>query len=350
MRIKRRLPVLFGFLLFVAAVALVVFLRKHAPPEPARLLPGADGFVYLDLKWMRYTDIAGKIPQVHHDPEYEQFIQATGFEFERDLKEAAVAIHYPSPANGPETRFSYVFSAKLDGDRFRTYLKQLAASTEEYRSVTIYNIPLEGRTLRVAILGVDTVAISNHNDPVVIRGIIERSRKLASPFGGPALLRQFYKHVPLSNPLTGMTLAWAIFRVPARDATGGGPMNHALFPLAGQAGTSVVGSISASPFPSVQQMDFLAVRNIHFRAEAFTPDEQAAQQLTEQADAYLGLFRSAEISVGAKASDPDIQKSIESLKIEQKKDRAVLTATVPVELIRKLVAQAPGEIGPQPRQ
>jgi hypothetical protein len=345
MRIKRRLPVLFGFLLFVAAVALVVFLRKHAPPEPARLLPGADAFVYLNLKWMRYTDITGKIPQVHHDPEYEQFIQATGFEFERDLKEAAVAIHYASPATGPETRFSYVFSAKIDGDRFRAYLKQIAASTEEYRSVTIYNIPLEGRTLRVAILGVDTVAVSNHNDQVVIRGIIDRSRKLASPFGGPALLRQFYKHVPLSNPLTGMTLAWAIFRVPGPDATGG--MNQALYPLSSQPGTSIVGSISASPFPSVQQVDFLAVRNIHLRAEAFTPDEQAAQQLTEQADNYLGLFRSAEISVGAKSTDPDIQKSIESLKVEQKKDRAVLTATVPVELIRKLVAQAPAEIGPQ---
>lgn len=348
MRIKRRLPVLFGFLLFVVAVALVVFLRKHAPPEPARLLPGADGFVYVDLKWMRYTDIAGKIPQVHHDPEYEQFIQATGFEFERDLKEAAVAIHYASPATGPETRFSYVFSAKIEGDRFRAYLKQIAASSEEYRSVTIYNIPLEGRTLRVAILGVDTVAVSNHNDPVVIRGIIDRSRKLASPFGGPALLRQFYKHVPLSNPLTGMTLGWAIFRVPGPDATGA--MNQALYPLSSQPGTSIVGSISASPFPSVQQMDFLAVRNIHLRAEAFTPDEQAAQQLTEQADNYLGLFRSAEISVGAKTRDPDIQKSIESLKVEQKKDRAVLTATVPVELIRKLVAQAPAEIGPQPQR
>src|SRR5215470_4822262 len=307
MRIKRRFPVLFGFLLFVAAVAFAVFLRKHAPPEPARLLPAADGFVYLNLKWMRYTDIAGKAQQVHHDPEYEQFIQATDFRFERDLKEAAVAIHYASPANGPETRFSYVFSAKIDGDRFRAYLKQLAASTEEYRSVTIYNIPLEGRTLRVAILGVDTVAVSNHNDPVVIRGIIDRSRKLASPFGGPALLRQFYKQVPLSNPLTGMTLAWAIFRVPPPDATGAGPMNPALYPLGSQPGTSIVGSISAAPFPSVQPMDFLAVRNIHFRAEAFTHDEQAAHQLTEQADNYLGVFRTAEISVGAKGFDPDIR-------------------------------------------
>src|SRR6266567_6331987 len=161
MRIKRRLPVLFGFLLFLAALAAVVFLRKHAPPEPARLLPGADGFVYADLRWMRLANVTGTLPSVKHDSDYAQFIQGTGFEFERDLKEAAVAIHKASPASGPETRFSYVFVATIDGDRFRAYLKGVAASTEEYRSVAIYNIPLDGRTLRVAILGVDTVAVSN---------------------------------------------------------------------------------------------------------------------------------------------------------------------------------------------
>ncbi len=153
MRIKRRLPVIVGFLSVVAALTLIVQLRKHAPPEPARLLPGADGFIYADLKWMRLADVAGTLPSVRHDPDYEQFIQATGFEFERDLQEAAVAIHYASPASGPETRFSYVFVAKIDGDRFRAYLKGLAVATDEYHSVTIYNIPLDGRTLRVSWRG-----------------------------------------------------------------------------------------------------------------------------------------------------------------------------------------------------
>src|SRR6266699_2917960 len=207
MRFRRKLPVLFGFLIFVATVAAVVFLRKHAPPEPARLLPTADGFVYLDLKWMRYTDVAKKLPAVAHDPDYEQFIQATGFQFERDLQEAALAIHYASPQTGGETRFSEIFVAKIDGDKLRAYLKSLASSIDNHNSVDIYNVPLENRTLRVAILGVDTVAASNHNDPSVIRGIIDRSRKLASPFGGPALLRQFYKHVPLTS------LAWAVLKV-----------------------------------------------------------------------------------------------------------------------------------------
>jgi len=45
-----------------------------------------------------------------------------------------------------------------------------------------------------------------------------------------------------------------------------------------------------------------------------------------------------------------MKKTIESFKIEQKNERAVLTATVPAELIRKLVAAAPAEIGPKARQ
>ena len=322
MRIRRRLPVLFGFLLFVAAVAAVVELRKHAPPEAARLLPGADAFVYIDLKWMRRAEIGSHLPDVPYDPEYDQFIQATGFQFERDLQEGAVAVHYASRQTGGETRFSEVFVAKIDGDKVRAYLKTLASSVDAYNSIDIYNIPLQNRTVRVAILGVDTVAASNHNDPGVIRGMIDRSRKLASPFGGPALLRQFYKHVPIAS------LAWGIFRLNSASA------QAASVPLPFSSPASVVASVR-----------YLGA--VHFRAEAFTGSEQDAQQLASQADTFLAIFRSAEVSVAGRTPDPDIRKALDSLKVEQKKDRAVLTAIVPVELIRKMVAEAPREVGPQ---
>ena len=322
MRIKRALPVLFGFLIFVAAVALIVQLRKHAPPEPARLLPGADAFLYIDLKWMRRADIATHIPEVPHDPEYEQFIRATGFQFERDLQEAALAIHYAGPLTGGETRYSEIFIAKLDGDRLRDYLRVLTRSIDSYRSVDIYNIPLQGRTLRVAILGVDTVAASNHPDAGVIRGIIDRSRKLASPFGGPALLRQFYKRVPIAS------LAWGIFRVNPLDA-----QSPADVPLPFSSPATVVASVRY-------------LRAVHFRAEAFTSDEQTAQQLTTQVNTFLSIFQSAEIAAAGQTPDPDVKKALDSLKVEQKSDRTVLTAVLPTELLRKIVAEAPKQVGP----
>jgi len=320
MRLRRRFPVLFGLLLLIAAVTIAVQLRKHAPPEPARLLPSADAFLYMNLKWMRVAEMANKLPPVPHDPDYEQFVQATGFQFERDLKQVAFAMHYPSPETGGERRFSEIFIAHFDGDKLRAYLKTLAKSTENYRAVDIFNIPVQDRTLRVAILGVDTVAASNHNDAGVIRGIIDRSRKLASPFGGPALLRQFYKYVP-QLPLP--SLGWAIFKVD--------PAN--------------LPPTIATPLTVVASVRCLGA--VHFRAEAFTKDEQTAEQLASQASSFLTVFRSADVSVAGHTTDSDFKRAMDSIKIEHNKQRAVLTATLPSDLIRKIVSEAPAELSPK---
>ena len=319
MRFRRRLPILLAVLLVAAAVALLVVLRKHAPPEPARLLPSADGFVYVNLRWIRRANIGGQLPVVSHDPEYQQFIEATGFQFERDLEEAAFAIHYstePSGKKPTQPRFSEVFIAKIQGDRLRAYLQKISSSVENYRSVDIYSIPLEGRTLRVAILGVDTVAASNHNDPLVIHGMIDRSRKMASPFGGPALLRQSYKRVPLAS------LAWIIFKVDP-SASYSGPLDFILPPSA-----VVVGSVRY-------------LGKVHFKAEAFTASEDDAKRLTEQLTAFLKIFQSMDITVPAQGSDPDIKQLFDNLKVEQHKDRAVLTTIVPPGFIRKILAEPP---------
>ncbi|HEV2698884.1 MAG TPA: hypothetical protein VGU90_12880 [Terriglobales bacterium] len=315
-------------MLFVAAVSIIVQLRKHAPPEAARLLPGADGFLYINLQWIRRAQLGTHVAPVQHDPEYDQFIQATGFDFERDLAQAAFAIHYASPATRGETRYSEILIAHLDGDKLRAYLKKIATSIESYRSVDIYSIPLERRTLRVAILGVavctphlcEMLAASNHNDPAVIRGMVDRSRKLASPFGGPALLRQFYKYVP-QLPLP--SLGWAVFKVNSNFSS----------------------VASTRPATLVASVRYLGA--VHFRAEAFTPDEQSAEQLASQANNFLTIFQSAEIAVGVHSTDPDFKRAIDSIKIDHKKERATITAILPSALIEKLVSEAPGGLSPK---
>jgi len=328
MRIRRSLPIVLVVLLVAAALALVVVLRKHAPPEPARLLPTADGFFYVDLKWTRRANLAGELPPVSHDPDYEQFIQATGFQFERDLEEAAVAVHYP-PEGGwlttdpsPEPRYSEVFVGKIEGERLRAYLRKLSTAVDSYRSVDIFSIPHEGRTVRVAILGVDTVAVSNHPDPQVIQGIVERSRKLASPFGGPAFLRQYYHHIPIAS------LAWGIFKV----------------------GPSASSNVSPSPSkdwavlfskPAVVVASVRYLRALHFRAAAFTDSTAEAQRIATQVEAFLNLFHAAEGAEGASGPDADVKAVFDSLKVEQQGDRAVLTAIVPLGFIRKAVAEGP---------
>jgi hypothetical protein len=328
MRIRRRLPILFGVVLVAAAISLAVVLRKHAPPEPARLLPGADGYFYVNLKWIRRANIAGQMPEVPHEAEYEQFIQATGFQFERDLDQAAFAIHYPpkrkvQPSTPEPARFSEVFVGKIEGERLREYLKKISGSVESYRSVDIYSIPLEGRTLRVAVLGFDTVAASNHDDPMVIHGIVDRSRKLASPFGGPALLRRYYKYVPFTS------LAWAVFHVDPVDT------------LTTQSALSFLFTKPATVVASARYLG-----RVHFRAEAFTGSKDDAQRLTEQLGTFLQLFHTAEGTVAMPGSDPDVKAFFDGLKVQQHDDRTVLTAAIPPGFLRKAVAPSPAEMLP----
>lgn len=320
MRIRRRLPIFLVLLLVIAAVAVAVVLRKHAPPEAARLLPGADGFVYVNLGWMRRANLTGELPPVPHDPDYEQFIQATGVQFERDLDEVALAIHYSGGSDrktgNSQPRYSEVFVGKFDGERLRAYLRQISSSVENYQTRDIYNVPLEGRTLRVSILGVDTVAASNLDDSQVIRGIVQRSRKLASPFGGPALLRQHYKDVPLAS------FGWAIFKIqPAAGFSASGPVGWSF--------------LFAKPATVVASMRYLGA--VHFKAQAFTGSDEEASQVATRIETYLNLFRTAESTVPAPGTDADIKAFFDSLKIQAQKNRAVLTAAVPVGLIHKVL-------------
>src|SRR5271155_1648918 len=327
MRIRRRLPIPLAVLLIVAAVALIVTLRKHAAPEAARLLPGADGFFYINLRWMRTFNATGQLPPVSRDPEYQKFVEETGFQFERDLDQAAFAIHYPqswgdgTAGSAPEPRFSEVFVGKIDAGRLTAYLKKISSSVEDYRGFDIYSIPLEGRTVRVVILSYDSVAVSNHPDPDVIRGMLDHSRKLASPFGGPWLLRKFYRQVPLAS------LSFAILRVrPEMSSFGGLGGWSFLFPK-----------------PAVALISARYLRALHLRAEAFTDSNDDARAITEKTSAFLNLFHAAEGSIAAHGTDQDVKAFFDSLKVEQAGDRAILTATVPSGFLKRVLSEAPPE-------
>jgi hypothetical protein len=331
MRIRRTFPFVLAVLAIAGAVILAVQLRKHAPPEPARLLPGGDAYFYLDLGPIRKANTSKELPAVSHDAEYERFIHETGFEFERDLDEAAFAVHYPAkwPGGGtggsaPEPRFSEVLVGKFQGERLTGYLRQIAQSIENYQSVDIFTIRLEGRTLRVAVLSADSVAASNHDDPAVIRGMIDRSRRLASPFGGPALLRQYYKHVQFAS------LAWAVARIDpsARNLGGWGE-------LFGVPATVVASGTYLSPLHLNLRADA-----IHLRAEAFTENPEDARSIIDKVNVFVALTHTAETSLGTHGTDPDVKSFFESLQVKQDGNRAVLNAAVPFGFLRKMLAES----------
>jgi hypothetical protein len=326
---RRKLWIALAVLLVAAAIAAVVYLRSRAAPEAARLLPESDAVLFVNLRRMRLAHVFGEAPPISHDTEYEQFVKETGFQFERDLDQAAFAIHASAgPATGDQgfferARYSEILIGKFDAQRASAYLRKLSNATEDYRDAVIYAIPHEGRTVRVAILGLDTVAVSNMPDAAAIHQMIEKYRAAAWPASGPSLVREHYRQVPLAS------VAWALARVPAQQAPpslilpGGMEM-----PVRWLAGSTVVASAR-----------YLGA--LHLRIEALMQSENDARQLLETVKTFFALVKSVESSMTQGGTDADVKAFFDSLKVEEHGTRVALTATVPQGFIRKALTPAP---------
>ncbi|HEY5255718.1 MAG TPA: hypothetical protein VIJ53_13770 [Acidobacteriaceae bacterium] len=307
-------------LALLAALATAVYLRKQAPPEVARLLPEADGIVYLNLKPLRTLTRFDQHP-VAHDPDYQAFIDATGIVFERDLDEAAFAIHRMADPNGPNGAVAYseVFQGRFDGQRLTRYLEAQSSATENYAGHEIYSIEHEGRTDRAVVLGYDLVAVSNAPTVEQIHSIIDRYHSAASPFTGDTLLSKYYSKVPL------LSEAWGIGEI--EPSSGAGIQLHVFgLPLSLPAGATFIGSIRY-------------LGSVHMRLEEIAPSANVAKESVEMVNLALGLIRSTQVTIGAQdANTADWVAFVRSMKVEQKGDRAIFQAIVPTRLVRSLLS------------
>ncbi|MFZ0296683.1 MAG: hypothetical protein WAL52_23925, partial [Candidatus Sulfotelmatobacter sp.] len=219
------------------------------------------------------------------------------------------------------------------GERLTAYLRTIAQAVENYQSIEIYTLRVEGRSVRVAVLNADLVAASNHDDPAVIRGMVDRSKRLASPFGGPALLRQFYKHVQLAS------LAWAVARID--PAALGGSSWSSLF-------TAPATLVVSGSYLSALHLN-LKADSVHVRAEAFTRNPEDARAMIDKVNVFLALTHTGETAVGMHGTDPDVKALFDSISAKQADDRAVVNASVPFGFLRKMLAE-PGPEAPQASQ
>lgn len=329
--LKRRRKILIALIvaLVAAAIGFAIWLRKKAPPDAVRLLPEVeDGILYLNLKPLRTAGVLKKSDSPR-EPEYEQFVRETGFEFERDLDQAAFAVHGPGSAGG-ETRYSEIFVGRFDGARLEAYFKKLAKEVENYRETTVYSVAHEGRTVRIAMLGVDQVAVSNLGNAGVIHEIIDHYHSSAVPRGGPALVREHYHDVQLGS------LAWFIGNVGKADVFQQPPKGLDIPMVAGLfGGSTVVASVRYTG-------------SVHLKLEAFTPGENDAKNISSNLQMLVSVFTGAQSETHP--SDADVKAFFESIKVEQKKDRVVLTAMLPEGFIKKILTEPPTEpmAAPQP--
>lgn len=322
---RRRTGITLAVVLAVVVALLVtVDLRKHAPPEVARLLPEADAIVYFNLTPLRALTRLDQHPIVH-GPDYQAFVQATGFEAERDLDQAAFAMHRmddPTGPNGP-VAYSEVFSGHFDGPRLNAWLMARAAAPERYAGHDIYSIPRDGRTVRVVLLGYDMVAVSNAPTPEQIHSIIDRYHSAASPFSGDTLLSSHYRDVPL------LSEAWGIGKIG--------------LPFASGRQFEVLGFRVPVPADSTFIASVRYLGSLHFRLEEIASTNRVAKLSVGVANLALGLMRSAEVTAGPNSAAANEWNSLlQSTSVKQNGNRAVLKAVVPVGLVRDLLAAQTG--------
>jgi hypothetical protein len=319
---KRTRYSLLLMLALVAALAVAVWLRKTAPPEVARLLPESDAVLYINLRPLRAATHFERTP-VSRTPDYQRFIDVTGIEPERDLDAAAFAVHRMDNPNGPNgpVAYSEVFEGRFNGGRLANYLSGIATSQEDYEGHTVFTIPIEGRRLRIAQLGYDTIAASNMPTTEQIHAMLDRYRASASPFSGSSLLAARYRDVPL------LSSAWGI--------------GHVGLPFSERGRITVLGL----ELPLPEDTTFVAslrygLGALHLRVEQIAPSDADAARSVEALGNLVHLIQDIQPKIEAKATKPDadaVREFTTSLKIEQHKDRAVLTARLPLQLMRKVV-------------
>jgi hypothetical protein len=319
---KRTRTTFLVVIVILVALGVAIYLRKQAPPEAARLLPESDGIVYINLRPLRAATHFDK-QILPHDPDYQHFLDATGFQFERDLDEAAFAVHRMSDPHGPNgpAAFSEVFVGRFDERRLQSYLESQAATRESYAEHTIYSIPNEGRTVRVTLVGYDIVAISNTPTAEQIHSILDRYRSAALPFSGSSLLSEHYHEIPL------LSLAWGIGKI-------GLPFGE------DSQNISIMGLKMPFPVDSTFLASIRWAGSLKLRLEEIAPSEEAAAAAAQNLQTLLFLFRGAADAMidRERVDGKDFKTLIDSASIDHRKNRTILTASMPLSLLEKLVS------------
>ena len=124
-RTRRTLWIVLAVLLLLAAA---IFLRSKAPPEAARLLPESDGILFINFEPVRVF-LHKDLKPPRRVPDYQQFVDATGIDWEHDLDQVAIALHRMPDPNGPNgpVAYSMVLVGKLTGKRLNAWLEAHAA-------------------------------------------------------------------------------------------------------------------------------------------------------------------------------------------------------------------------------
>jgi hypothetical protein len=307
---------LLAVILVGAGVAgFTIYRLVTGPPKIVRLLPDGDALVYVNLKPAHLFDLTkGKPPQL--DPEYQDFVQQTGIQFERDLDE--VALSRQDSTNGMDIESSEIFAGRFDHDRLAGYLQKISSGKEALGDLTIFSIAHDGHTVRVCILNPGLVAVTNMASPEPMHTMI---RHVASTFSAPAgtssLLTSYYSKVPTAS------LAWAIIHINGRPNM---PQLPGGFNFSFLENSVAVASLRYSS-------------DVLLRAEIFSRNEEDAKQVTDSANAFVSLYHGAAKAIGTSGTDQAVKEAFDSVQVERNGIATAITAKIPQALVKKIASE-----------
>jgi hypothetical protein len=318
-RTRRTLWILAAVLLLLAVA---VYLRSKAPPEAARLLPESDGILYINLKPVR-SFLHKNLKPPERVPEYQQFVDATGVDWERDLEQVAVALHRmpdPKGPNGP-VGYSMVLVGNLTGKRLNTWLDAHATARESYEGHTVYSIPSENRTVRVAQIGYDMLAVSNMPTPEQIHSMLDRHRTAALPFSGSPLLTEHYHEVPL------LSLAWGVGQI-GLPFSESGSIHVFGFALPLEDDSTIVASVT--PALSLGE-------SLHVKVEEIAATDDVAAGQAASLATLVTVARGFTPPLAGNPANNGLKQLLQSAEVTQKRNHVVVTATLSPRTLTTLV-------------
>ena len=304
----------------VAAVliflAVAIFLRSKAPPEAARLLPESDGIIYVNLKAIRAL-AHNNFKAPDRVPEYQQFVDDIGIDPERDLDQVAIALHRMPDPNGPNgpVAYSMVLVGRITGPRFNAWLDAHATSRETYVGHSIYNITSQNRTVRVAQIGYDAVAISNTPTAEQIHSMLDRHRAAALPFSGSSLLERHYHDVPL------LSLVWGVGQI-GLPFSESGSIHVFGFALPLEEDSTIIASVApALPVPGT-------LAALRFKVEEIAPSEDKAASQAADLATLVTLARAVDQPTSSAGANDALKELLKTTEVTQHGERVVVSGTI----------------------
>lgn len=266
----------------------------------AQLPSDASTVLFLDFDALRQSPFLAELykwaPQAKADADYTQFLQATGFNYERDLNRVAIAVL----DHAPESILFAVADGKFDRKKISSYALQ-SGTRENHNGHEIFSVPLNGSSRKITFrfLRSDRIALTNG-----------ASLELSSPAQADSdaqAWRERFRRLAGSPIFAVMRQNGGIGSALSAQAPGGlrSPQLTTLVDLLewitvagkpdGDRLRVVIDGESASEAPARQLSD--VINGLLVIAQAGLSQPKMRQQLQPDArEAYLEILKSADVS------------------------------------------------------